>query len=166
TAARAAPATRPPRRPPPRPTDDSIPPPTRPPVRVAAGCPYVAAPATNARTAERRPGVADSLRQALADPAVGQIRLSPRHSLLPWGAGAFLCPDQRKGRGSAVCGSCHGVGAARSPTGPLRRSALSRLATRPVNGSRATRSPVPPAYTSRLPFDPCRAARVSAFTHP
>ena len=39
---------------------------------------------------ERRPGVADSLRQALADPPVGQFRLLPRHSLLPWGAGAFL----------------------------------------------------------------------------
>src|SRR5439155_18359375 len=37
------------------------------------------------------------------------------------------------------------VGVARSPTGPLPTTGDGSLVTRPVNGSRATRSPVPPA---------------------
>ena len=48
-------------------------------------------------------------------------------------------------------GSCPGVGVARSPTGPLRAGAISFSATRPVSGSRATRSPVPPAGRSIRP---------------
>src|SRR5207249_4883517 len=45
--------------------------------------------------------------------------------------------------------SCPGERVARSPTGPLRSRAISPAATRPVNGSRATRFPVPPAAPPR-----------------
>src|SRR2546430_5661923 len=55
-------------------------------------------------------------------------------------------------------GSCPGVGVARSPTGPLPTTWNRSRLTRPVNGSRATRSPVPPAsrigpMTERLTND-------------
>ena len=44
-----------------------------------------------------------------------------------------------------VYGPCPAVGVARSPTGPLPTTWNQSFATRPVNVSRATRSPVPPA---------------------
>src|SRR5438309_8156187 len=47
-------------------------------------------------------------------------------------------------------GSCPGVGVARSPTGPLRPCRDRLAVARPVSGSRATRSPVPPARPSAL----------------
>src|SRR5205807_6343437 len=47
-------------------------------------------------------------------------------------------------------GSCPGVGAARSPTGPLLTRLSATFMARPVHGSRATRSPVPPAGRLRL----------------
>src|SRR2546428_9269617 len=47
-------------------------------------------------------------------------------------------------------GSCLGVGVARSPTGPLHPRRDRLAVTRPVSGSRATRSPVPPARPRAL----------------
>ena len=54
---------------------------------------------------ERPPGVADSLRQALAGPPAGQFCLLPGHSLLPWGARAFSCLDRGHPR-ARMCGFC------------------------------------------------------------
>src|SRR2546423_15674967 len=82
--------------------DDSIPPRMRPLLRVVDGWAFEAAPATSARTVERPPGVADSLRQALAGPPAGQFCLLPGHSLLPWGARAFSCLDRGNARACAL----------------------------------------------------------------
>jgi hypothetical protein len=110
---------------------------------------------------ERPPGVADSLRQALAGPPAGQFCLSPGHSLLPWGARAFSCLDRGRAwrcfagpvTGSVyggVCGSCHGLGVACSPhPAPLvQLASLAACGVLGTRGSHTTRSPVPPAHRS------------------
>src|SRR2546428_11790035 len=75
----------------------------RPRARVGVGGRGEGAPATSARTAERRPGVADIPRQALADPPVGQSASRPGTPCspgvpgllffltLPFGARAHIC---------------------------------------------------------------------------
>src|SRR5438094_4914213 len=58
-------------------------------------------------------------------------------------------------RSTEGLGSCLGVGAARSPTGPLPTTWNRSLLTRPVNGSRATRSPRhPQPFRAPRPSNP------------
>ena len=64
------------------------------------------------------------------------------------------------------CAGGTGERVAREPlTGRVAEECLQRERSGPV-GERATPTPGQDPHTAGLAFDPCRAARVSAFTHP